>query len=595
MMPPRRALIIKLRHHGDVLLSTPVFSALQQAVPSCEIDALIYADTKPMLEGHPAIAQIHVIDRDWKHQSLFSRLAAEWRLLSALRARHYDLVIHLSIHPRGAWLTRLLRPERAVAPHRLREGRFWTGSFTHFYPAQSHPQRHTVESNLDALRALGWEVSPPPLLLVPGEAANARVTALLPSGSFIHIHPTSRWLFKCWTVEKMAQLADALIERGWPAVLTAAPTPREMEWIAALRAAMQKTALDLSGQLSLKELAALTARARLFVGVDSAPMHMAAAMGTPTVVLFGPSGDQEWGPWQVPHRILVSRAHPCRPCGSDGCNHSKISECLTTLSVEEVLAACEALLKEIGDRPRFYESQNRGLSPISAARQALAQADARVTIFSHEGSLRVAKTARPADLAYEVRRITHLADAGERVPAILAFEKDCLLLDYAGNTLEQQLYDIPIADRITLLDAALDDLARFHRAGHWHGGAQIKNILLQDGAFIRIDFETRLGDWLSQPVMQAYDLLLFINSSTLLSGMKDHDVGTNLAKHLLAHYLEIAPHADAVRAVLRRVRPALRVLCALTRPWRYRRGRSLRRIFVLRDMLQPWPTLQSTA
>ncbi|MDP2751749.1 MAG: putative lipopolysaccharide heptosyltransferase III [Rhodocyclaceae bacterium] len=340
MILPRRALIIKLRHHGDVLLSTPVFSALQQAVPSCEIDALIYSDTRPMLEGHPAIAQIHEIDRDWKRQSIPSQLAAEWRLFSALRERQYDWVIHLSIHPRGAWLTRLLRPQKAVAPHRLNEGRFWTGSFTHFYPAQSHPQRHTVESNLDALRALGLNPPSGPLVLNPGEFTKTR------GDRFIHIHPTSRWLFKCWTVEKMARLADALIERGYPVVLTSAPTPREMEWMAALRSAMQKTALDFSGQLSLKELAALTARALLFVGVDSAPMHIAAAMGTPTVVLFGPSGDREWGPWQVPHRILVSKVHPCRPCGSDGCNHSKVSECLTTLSVEEVLAACEELLEK---------------------------------------------------------------------------------------------------------------------------------------------------------------------------------------------------------------------------------------------------------
>lgn len=344
----KRVLVIKLRHHGDVLLSTPVFSVLRQAMPSCDIDALIYRDTRPMLEGHPAITQIHTIDRDWKHQSVTSRLVAEGRLLSDLRKRRYDLVIHLSIHPRGAWLTRFLRPQRAVAPHRFREGRFWKGSFTHFYPAQSHPQRHTVESNLDALRALNYPVPPAtPLHLNPGEQAETRVSALLAEHKvedFVHIHPTSRWLFKCWTIEKMARFADTLIGRGYPIVLTAAPASREMDWMAALRSTMQKTAIDFSGRLSLKELAALTARARLFVGVDSAPMHIAAAMGTPTVVLFGPSGDQEWGPWQVPHHILVSKVHPCRPCGSDGCNHSKVSECLTTLSVDEVLAACEEWL-----------------------------------------------------------------------------------------------------------------------------------------------------------------------------------------------------------------------------------------------------------
>jgi heptosyltransferase-3 len=100
---------------------------------------------------------------------------------------------------------------------------------------------------------------------------------------------------------------------------------------------------DLGGKLTLRELAALTARARLFIGVDSAPMHIAAAAGTPVVALFGPSGEKEWGPWRVPHRVVHSN-HPCRPCGQDGCGGGKVSECLTQLPVETVLAAANELL-----------------------------------------------------------------------------------------------------------------------------------------------------------------------------------------------------------------------------------------------------------
>ena len=100
--------------------------------------------------------------------------------------------------------------------------------------------------------------------------------------------------------------------------------------------------------MSLKELAALAARARLFVGVDSAPMHIAAAMGTPTVGIFGPSGDREWGPWDNEgggrHRVVASLNHPCRPCGRAGCEDSKVSDCLTSLPVAQVLAACLELL-----------------------------------------------------------------------------------------------------------------------------------------------------------------------------------------------------------------------------------------------------------
>ena len=104
--------------------------------------------------------------------------------------------------------------------------------------------------------------------------------------------------------------------------------------------------VNMAGQLSLKELAALSARARCFVGVDSAPMHIAAAMQTPVVALFGPSGDKEWAPWHTPHRTLTSD-FPCRPCGLDGCGGSKISECLTTIPVERVLDAIDSLLPPV--------------------------------------------------------------------------------------------------------------------------------------------------------------------------------------------------------------------------------------------------------
>ncbi|HET9651135.1 MAG TPA: glycosyltransferase family 9 protein, partial [Usitatibacter sp.] len=79
-------------------------------------------------------------------------------------------------------------------------------------------------------------------------------------------------------------------------------------------------------------------------GVDSAPMHIAAAMGTPVVALFGPSGEKQWGPWHVPHRVVGSDRHPCRPCGNDGCGGGKVSECLTELEVDRVHAALNELL-----------------------------------------------------------------------------------------------------------------------------------------------------------------------------------------------------------------------------------------------------------
>jgi heptosyltransferase-3 len=347
----RRALVIKLRHHGDVLLSSPVFSVLKAHAAHIEIDALVYADTAEMLTGHPAISEVHTIDRQWKKLGIVGQATAEWRLLKTLRARHYDLIIHLTEHPRGALLTRFTGARWAVAPLMKQRGNFWQNAFTHFYGKPANALRHTVERNLDALRRIGVypDEQERRLTLTAGNNAETRVATLLreqglEAKSFIHIHPASRWHFKCWPSEKMAALIDRLHAEGHQVVLTAAPDAAETAMIEAIQTRLQQPAITLGGQLSLKELAALTARARLFIGVDSAPMHIAAAMGTPTIALFGPSGDKEWGPWGVAHRIITSETHPCRPCGIDGCGGGKVSDCLTTLPVERIHRAVQELL-----------------------------------------------------------------------------------------------------------------------------------------------------------------------------------------------------------------------------------------------------------
>src|SRR5205814_5322271 len=115
----------------------------------------------------------------------------------------------------------------------------------------------------------------------------------------------------------------------------AGPDEAERAMIAEIRDRTDAEFVDFSGKsmLSLKHLAALTARAKLFIGVDSAPMHIAAAMQTPTVALFGPSGELEWGPWRVAHRIVASSEHPRRPCGNDGCGCGTASHGVTRLTV----------------------------------------------------------------------------------------------------------------------------------------------------------------------------------------------------------------------------------------------------------------------
>jgi heptosyltransferase-3 len=348
----RRALVIKLRHHGDVLLTSPVFSTLRQLVPGIEVDALIYDDTAEMLSHNPDVSRLFTVPRKGRQLSLPAQMRQEWQLFATLRERRYDLLVHLTESWRGAWLAKALRPRLAVAgvsPLRP-PPRLWARSFTHLAPNPPLGGRHTIERHLDALRAIGLQPPAPrqPLRFVPGAEADARIAGLLAGHAvdrsrLIHIHPTSRWMFKAWTVEGYAATIAGLIARGYRVVMTAAPAEKEMPVAAAIKAQCDPGLIDLSGQLSLKELGAVIGAARLSLCVDSVPMHMAAAMGTPVVALFGPSSEAEWGPWQVPHRIIVS-GHSCRPCRLDGCGGGKVSDCLVSLSPAEVLAAADSLL-----------------------------------------------------------------------------------------------------------------------------------------------------------------------------------------------------------------------------------------------------------
>ena len=345
----RRVLVTKLRHHGDVLLASPVFSVLKNHAPHLEVDALVYADTAAMLTGNPAVSGVFGVERGWKAMGWLDQGREEWRLLQQLRRREYDLLIHLSEHPRGAWLARLLGARYRVAANHPRVRNWWKSSFTHIYPLPMNGRRHVVETNLDALRRIGVQPGEKErsLCFVPGDDAEREVAGMLAElglapGGYIHVHPASRWQFKCWPAEKTADLIDKLQASGERVVVTAATDADELDLISRIRSLATTSFADLSGKLTLKQLGALSRNARLFIGVDSAPMHIASAMQTPVVALFGPSGEFNWGPWQVPHRVVAS-GHTCRPCGNDGCGGGKVSECLTTLPVTAVLQAVQAL------------------------------------------------------------------------------------------------------------------------------------------------------------------------------------------------------------------------------------------------------------
>jgi len=349
----KRILVIKLRHFGDVLLTSPVFSVLEKAIPDVEIDALVYAETAPMLTNHPSIRQVHCIDRDWKKQGLKTQWQQERGLLKNLRNRDYDLIIHLTEHARGARLVRQLKPTYAVAQsYPGKRGRWWRNSFTHTYRIPAMP-RHTVEIHLDALRRLGIYPATEDrrLILIADPDAVKQASELmrqhnLKKGNYILIHPTSRWMFKGWSRQGFAEVLQQLHDNGHKLVLTSAPDPAEMDVIKQIISDIDPLpVVNLAGELNLKELSVLIDHASCFIGLDSVPMHIAAAMNTPCVALFGPSNEKIWGPWQVKHTLLA-KEYSCRPCGLDGCGNGKLSDCLMAINSKEVISAVENILSK---------------------------------------------------------------------------------------------------------------------------------------------------------------------------------------------------------------------------------------------------------
>ncbi len=348
----RRVLVIKLQHLGDVLLTTPVYSVLKQQFPHLEIDALIYQETLPMLEANPDIRQIYTVNRAWKKRGIFFQLRQEFSLLCNLKENQYDLFVNLSDRWRGGWLTRVLRPEYSVSrPYKHRRGKFWRTSFSHIY---SIPQtnRHTVEINLDAIRRLGVQpqVNQKKLSFTIKPESGLKVRQLLDpqqtlEKKMIVIHPTSRWMFKAWNPQGFADVIDALAALDYCVVLVSGPAEKEIDYVNRILQTARHQVVNLAGQLSLNETAALIQQADGFLGLDSVATHIAAAMQTPCVVLFGPTTDKVWQPWMVKHQVILTD-YACRPCGLKGCGDGMLSECLQAIKPEQVIQALTWLMQK---------------------------------------------------------------------------------------------------------------------------------------------------------------------------------------------------------------------------------------------------------
>lgn len=184
----------------------------------------------------------------------------------------------------------------------------------------------------------------------------------------------------------------------------------------------------------------------------------------------------------------------------------------------------------------------------------------------------------------ESRRLRALHAAGVRVPRVIAEDAGWLALEAVGDTLEHARQRLSGADWDLQALAAMDDLANFHRAGHWHGASQAKNLMLWQDRIYRIDFEEDIGDHLPLAVAQTLDLVLLVNSCLLLDD-RGEGAWDAMGETLFRRYFAARP-APEIRDCLKRAMGWLRAIAWLARPWRNRRGRSLRRVFLLRDILE---------
>lgn len=352
----QRVLFIKLRHIGDVLLAAATCRALKEARPEVRISMLVPAGTEDMLKDHPDIEEVIPLRRGggW---------LGDLRLIRRLRGCRFDLAVNMTEGDRGAILAFL-----SGAPYRIgidpRHKGFMGKRrlFTHLIKPV-YDGRHRALMDMDVLGPLGIVREAPRVeFFVPAVDQGfvddwLRRQGLLDQRPFVVVHPTSRWLFKCWRDEAVAEVVDHLEGRGVRVVLTSGPDPRERDKLAAIAALCRRDPSVLSGSLTLKQLGALLHRCALFFGVDTAPMHMAAALGRPVLALFGPSDSKVWGPL-APMRRIIDRGKDfrCLPCRGDGCNGTKRSLCLEAISTEEVIRTLDEMLA-VASVPASRESR----------------------------------------------------------------------------------------------------------------------------------------------------------------------------------------------------------------------------------------------
>jgi len=337
-------LIVKLSAIGDVIHTLPSLAALRKLYPEAHITWVVEEAAADLLKNHPLLNQVIISRRkswlrDWRSGRICKPLREIRAFARELRRRRYDLVIDFQGLLKSALLVFLSDGRRKLGYDSLQElsGLFYNEKIP------EDMKKHAVDRYLDFPRHLGAKTDKPEFILPFNSGAEENIRLLLEKhqleeGKFIIINPVAYWETKLWDNEKFAALADMIrINLNSKVVFTGS----ENVPILQITAKMSTAAINLGGKTSLSELSCLYKKALLVVTTDSGPMHLAAALNTPVIALFGPTDPARTGPYGVNHTVIRADL-PCSPCFLKKCATKK---CMQDITPEQVMAVIEDRLK----------------------------------------------------------------------------------------------------------------------------------------------------------------------------------------------------------------------------------------------------------
>jgi heptosyltransferase-2 len=339
----KRILIVRTDRIGDVLLSTPVIQALRQAYPWAYIAMMVAPVAKEIVEGNPYLDAVITYDKEAKHKSWYR----SFKFARNLKNKKFDLALVLHPTNRAHLVTFLAGiPRRVGYSHKL--GFLLTDRIAH---TKQLGQKHEAQYSLDLLRHLGIQPQGVETFMPVKKEAQEWAQDLFSregigvKDELLAIHPGASCPSKIWPNARFAQVADALADKyGFKVVLVAGP--KDMRLTQDLLKQMRNPALNLGGLTSVAQLASVLRRSRLLISNDSGPVHIASAVGTPVIAIFGRSqpglGPRRWGPLGQRDKV-VHRDVGCIRCLAHNCK--KEFACLRSISAEDILAAAGEVLK----------------------------------------------------------------------------------------------------------------------------------------------------------------------------------------------------------------------------------------------------------